>query len=133
VPGTVGAPGGLERRRPRKAPPPTLGDLEGPGAAAVAEVGEGKSDSGDGVADKAEPQPHPLDTPGFNVNRTSMVDRDEAPPASQPPPPKTAPKFRGYHDDLAGASGHEESTEDDWLKNVPPFDSSLITNSDLDD
>jgi hypothetical protein len=60
-----------------------------------------------------------------------MVDRDEAPPASQPP--KTAPKFRGYHDDLAGASGHEESTEDDWLKNVPPFDSSLITNSDLDD
>ena len=61
-----------------------------------------------------------------------MVDRDETPPAaSQPSSP--VPKFRGYHDELAGESGDDKSPEDDWLKNVPPFNISLITNSDLDD
>jgi hypothetical protein len=52
------------------------------------------------------------------------------------------PRFRGYHDELAGESsdgksagesGDGKSADDDWLKNVPPFDSSLITNRDLDD
>jgi hypothetical protein len=133
VAGTVGAPGGVERRRPRKAPPPTLGDLDGPGAAAAstAEFTERRGEvDGTGPA-PSEPPPHPLDTPGFNVNRSSMVDRDEAPPAPKPSGP--VPKFSGYHDELAGEAGDAEAPEDDWLKNVPPFDSSLITNRDLDD
>ncbi len=133
VPGTVGAPGGVERRRPRKAPPPTLGDLDGPGAAAAStaeEKGAGEEAEQQAAA-PAEPPPHPLDTPGFNVNRSSLVDRDEAPPAA--PPTKPVPKFRGYHDELAAESDESKSHDDDWLKNVPPFDSSLITNRDLDD
>ena len=133
VPGTVGAPGGVDRRRQRNAPPPSLGDIDGPGSDAVSrDLPETPEEASSPQADVSpEPAPHPLDTPGFNVNRNSLVDRDDAPPVS---PRHAVPKFRGYHAELAG-SGDSASTkkDDDWLEGVPPFDSSLITNRDLDD
>jgi hypothetical protein len=128
VPGTVGAPGGVDRRKPRKAPPPGLGEIDGPGAAAADGLKDESEASESSAAVSTDPAPHPLDTPGFNVNRNSLVDRDDAPPMSQPA--TSLPKFRGYHDELAGETDSKDSPEDDWLKGVPPFDSSLITNRD---
>lgn len=133
VPGTAGAPGGLDRRRARKAPSPSLGDLDGPGSQAPSgDLAEPRSqDARQAPTEPVEPQPHPLDSPGFNVNRSSLVDRDD-PPATRKPRP--APRFRGYHAELA--QEHEKSGQsgsDDWLEDVPPFDSSLITNREHDD
>jgi len=133
VPGTVGAPGGLDRRRARKAPPPSLGDLDGPGSeAASRDLPESPPQDAQPVTTApVELEPHPLDSPGFNVNRSSLVDRDD-PPATRKAP--SAPKFRGYHAELAKERGKPGQSEGDhWLDGVPPFDSSLITNRDQND
>jgi hypothetical protein len=110
-------PDGVERRRPRRAPPATLGDafLEPDPAEPV----PGQAVSG------PETAPHPLDSPGFNVNRRSLVDRDDAVPAAsntaRPAPP---PAALGRFDDT--------QADEDWLPGGPPFDSSLITNEDFE-
>ncbi len=98
------APGGVDRRRSRQEPPaPGLGGT-------VEAYGHGGRDSSPPREDAGSDRAHPLDSPGFNVNQRSIVDRDELPPLT--------PK--------ASSMAKNQPTEDE--PDVPPFSSSLITN-----
>lgn len=101
------APGGVDRRRSRQEPPaPALGASAD---AYRAETMEQASQEKEGASPSPD-QAHPLDSPGFNVNQRSIVDRDELPPLT----PKTPP------------SAKLQPSKDE--PDVPPFSSSLITN-----
>jgi hypothetical protein len=107
------APGGVDRRRPRQEQPPasTLGELRESYAHApvspevLAPATESPAIASTTVA------AHPLDSPGFNVNQRSIVDRDELPPLASRPSPRKA-----------------DAVLDDAQDAAPPFSSSLITN-----
>ncbi|MEP1472276.1 MAG: hypothetical protein ABJK20_00290 [Halieaceae bacterium] len=104
------APGGIDRRRARQEPPASaLGGLHD-SYAHVPAVPENAESAGQDALSGAEPA-HPLDTPGFNVNQRSIVDRDELPPLATRSTPKSA--------DDGDGEGREAA---------PPFSSSLITN-----
>ena len=107
------APGGVDRRRPRQEQPPesALGGLrESYAHSSVSPklyVPETESPANASTAAEA----HPLDSPGFNVNQRSIVDRDELPPLASRPSSRKA--------DVASVEAQEAA---------PPFSSSLITN-----
>ena len=107
------APGGVDRRRPRQEQPPasTLGELRESyshapvGPEVLAPATESPATASTAV------EAHPLDSPGFNVNQRSIVDRDELPPLATRHSPRKA-----------------DPASDDAQDAAPPFSSSLITN-----
>ena len=108
------APGGVDRRRPRQEQPPapTLGELrESYTHAPISPEAQAPAAESPGTPSTAV-EAHPLDSPGFNVNQRSIVDRDELPPlASRPSPRKVEPALDEAQDAVP-----------------PPFSNSLITN-----
>ena len=107
------APGGIDRRRARQEPPASsLGELHDSYAHVPVEPVAAESFPQAAVPDSE--QAHPLDSPGFNVNQRSIVDRDELPPVASRVNPKTP--------EASGEEGRETP---------PPFSSSLITNDNF--
>ena len=107
------APGGVDRRRPRQeqAPASTLGELR-ESYTHVPVSTEVLAPATESPATASTPvEAHPLDSPGFNVNQRSIIDRDELPPLASRPSPRKADPAREEAQDAA-----------------PPFSSSLITN-----
>ena len=108
------APGGVDRRRPRQEQPPapTLGELrESYTHAPISPEAQAPAAESPQTPSTAV-EAHPLDSPGFNVNQRSIVDRDELPPlSSRPSPRKVDPAL-------------DEAQE----AVPPPFSNSLITN-----
>jgi hypothetical protein len=108
------APGGVDRRRARQEQPPapTLGELR------ESYAHEPVSPEVQAPATELPATPstaveaHPLDSPGFNVNQRSIVDRDELPPLASRPSPRKVDPASDEAQDVA----------------PPPFSNSLITN-----
>ena len=108
------APGGVDRRRPKQEQPPapTLGELrESYTHAPVSPEAQAPATELPATPSTAV-EAHPLDSPGFNVNQRSIVDRDELPPLASRPSPRKVDPASDEAQDVA----------------PPPFSNSLITN-----
>jgi hypothetical protein len=108
------APGGVDRRRPRQEQPPapTLGELRESYAHAPISPETQAPASESPATPSTAAVAHPLDSPGFNVNQRSIVDRDELPPLSSRTSPRKVDPAPDEAQDVV----------------PPPFSNSLITN-----
>ena len=119
-PDTAVPPDGVERRRPRRVPSATLGEMT------EEDTVSGETEPVKSGLEEREPAPHPLDSPGFNVNRQSLVDRDDALPSAANSTRLAAPAATLEPFD-------ERPADDQWAPSGPPFDSSLRTNQDFEE